>query len=260
MFDRVVIHPGFHKTGTTTLQTLLRENAATLAPFLTCMFEPALRTACKAARGYSTTGSALDLGLIQYELSEALQSLTPSTKTLVVSCEDLCGHLPGRRNVTSYSAAPALMRAAAEVFDVLMPDADVMFFFTTRAPRAWLKSCYAQHLRVIRMVQDEDTYAEDYSLSSQLDKIVDAVAKELPNHRILRAALEDYSTCPIGPLKALLDCADVPPQVQDTLRLVPNKNVAPPPDTMAKLLDLNRSTLDDDALRMAKKALKSKRF
>ena len=49
----VVIHAGFHKTGTTSVQTALTENAERLAPHLRVLLKPDFKPLTDAARACS---------------------------------------------------------------------------------------------------------------------------------------------------------------------------------------------------------------
>ncbi len=58
---RIVIHAGFHKTGTTTVQQTLKAHATVLAPHLQVVLREDMEAVCEAARAYSL---APDEGLL----------------------------------------------------------------------------------------------------------------------------------------------------------------------------------------------------
>lgn len=255
MSPRFTIHAGFHKTGTTTLQLLLRKNKALLSDHAQILLRDDMLRVCTAARGYSATKSALDLGLVQYELAEVLEGLPNTPQDIILSSEDLAGYMPGRRNVKDYAAAPPLMMALADTILALHPGAEITFFFTTRAAQPWLRSCYAQHLKVVRMVMSGDDYMRDFAASADLDQIVDAVAAAVPQARVDSIALETAGPDRLGPLDTLLSLANIPQAICTQIAPVPRANTAPDPEVLTQLLALNRSDLDKDTLAARKKAL-----
>ncbi len=110
---RIVFHAGFHKTGTTSLQTALRQHRTALAPLFaveTRASSPALLAAAEAARALSIDpghAAALDQALADWTAGLAL---APG-QGLLVSCEDFAGHMPGRFGLPDYRAAIPIARA-----------------------------------------------------------------------------------------------------------------------------------------------------
>lgn len=260
MPKRIVIHAGFHKTGTTSIQRTLRKNKRLLSPTVRVLLRDGMVGLCEAARAYSIDKSPLNLGLVQFETAETLLNFGDFDGTLLLSSEDLSGHMPGRRGLNSYDAAPkilnAIYNAAVEVF----PKVEVSFFFGTRAAEPWLKSCYVQHLRATRITQSVAEYAMSHKGSAQLGKAVDAVQNAVPNASVLSSALEDCSSLKLGPLDPLLDHLGTPQTIKDQFESFPPANTAPPQAKMDKLLALNRSDLSDADLKLAKRALNQQVF
>ena len=50
---KIIIHAGFHKTGTTSLQQNLRANRAVLRPDIRLVLRPGMTALCESARAYS---------------------------------------------------------------------------------------------------------------------------------------------------------------------------------------------------------------
>lgn len=256
---RVILHAGFHKTGTTTLQKALERNAKTLAPCLRLIPRAALQPAGRAARAYSIASDPLELALFQYELAQALEEGLDITgddpRPLLMSCEDLAGQMPGRSGVESYGAAPVLMHATVETLRQLWPGLRTELYFSTRAAEAWLASLHAQHLRACRMELDANTFAARYRAAADLEAVVDRIAAAVAPVPVHRAALEQSRTRKLGPLDPLLDLCDLPTALRAALKPHPPANTSAPADCAAELLTLNRSNLDDRALRAAKQTL-----
>ncbi|MCR8824993.1 hypothetical protein [Pseudosulfitobacter koreensis] len=252
---RILIHAGFHKTGTTTMQKTLRANRKVLRP-CRIVLRPDMVALCEAARAYSVSRSQTDLALIQYEAASLAESWGTETADVVLSSEDLSGHMPGRRGLTTYDATPRIMRALTQAIAAALPNAEQVLYFTTRAADPWLRSCYVQHLRATRITLSAAEYAARMAASADLDGIVAQVAAAVPGIRVVAQPLEGCTT-PLGPLAPLLDVLGIAPE---TLNSRPPENTSPPPGLTDAMLALNRSDLSDADWRVARDALKREDF
>ncbi len=252
---RILIHAGFHKTGTTTVQKTLLANRKVMRP-CRIVLRPGMVALCEAARAYSVSRSQTDLGLIQYEAAYLAEDWGAENTDLIISSEDLSGHMPGRRGLTSYDATPYIMRAITQAFAAALPDAEQIVYFTTRAQGPWLRSCYVQHLRATRITLSADDYAARMANSADLDGIVAQVADGLPDIRVIAQPLEGCTT-PLGPLGPLLDVLGIAP---GPVAPRPPDNTAPPQGKIDAMLALNRSDLSDADWRVARDALKREHF
>jgi hypothetical protein len=260
MPKRIVFHAGFHKTGTTTIQKTLRANKGILRPGVQVVLRPGMVGLCEAARGYSVSKNPIDLGMIQYETVETLQRFSEFEGTLLLSSEDLVGHMPGRKGLKTYAAAPQILEAIASATNEVFPDAQVSFFFGTRSAKPWLRSCYVQHLRATRITQSIEEYSASHRGSAMLNMIISGVQKAIPKAEVVSSALEDCSDLMLGPLDPLLDHVKVARSKRDRFEILPPANTAPPGAKMEKLLELNRSDLSDADLKIAKRALNTQEF
>ncbi|WP_299686257.1 hypothetical protein [uncultured Tateyamaria sp.] len=249
---RLIVHAGFHKTGTTSIQRLLKRNRNAL-PDMQIILRPHMIGLCEAARAYSVSRDAVDLGFVQYEA--ALLAETMRRDTILLSSEDLSGHMPGRHNLKAYDAAPALAAAMTEAWDAALPGVEVSFAYTTRDAGPWLASCYAQHLRATRITIAADHYALVYAGSADLTGIVAQVQGALPDVNVRHFALEDTGGARLGPADALLACAGVPADQRATLTPVARANRGLSRRQRDALLALNQSTLTDTELRERKSRL-----
>lgn len=255
---RVVIHAGFHKTGTTSLQQTLRANRAALRPEIRLVLRPGMTALCDSARAYSRSREDYDLGMVKYEAALLIESLqAEQATTLVISSEDLSGHMPGRHGLHGYGAAPHLMRALSVAFKTAAPDDEVSFFFTTRAADPWLRSCYAQNLRASRMVLDEADYLKRRKTSADHDRILEEIKRETPGHALIDARLEDHGDRPLGIAEAMLDYLQFDEKRRKTLVAgkAHTRNPKLPDALLTEFLALNRSDLSPVDLKKAKRAL-----
>ena len=258
---RLIVHAGFHKTGTSSVQQMLRRNGKRLARGFRVFTHRDIPGVCGAARGMSAGapdgGDPLDAALFDFELAQFLAGLdTDDPRPVVISSENLAGHMPGRRGLVRYSATPAIMARFAAVTGQCLPEARIDFHFSTRGADSWLRSCYWQHLRATRLTDDFDTYRAAYLPHADLDADVAAIAAAVPApHRVHAAALEDCAALRLGPLEPILDLMQPPARMRAALTPLPPANRAMGPAAAAELLRLNRSGLDKAALTAAKKAV-----
>lgn len=254
---RIIIHAGFHKTGTTTVQKTLQANRKILRPHCHIILRPDMVALCESARAYSVSRSQSDLALIQYEATVLAEGWAARGKDVVISSEDLSGHMPGRHGLMSYDATPRIINAITQAFAAAVPDAEQILYFTTRAATPWLRSCYVQHLRAKRITLSVDEYVADFAASANLDEIISQIAAAVPDIRMIVRPLETC-TSPLGPLASLLDLLGG----VDTNTLTPRapENPAPPQGVLDAVLALNRSDLSDTDWRAARDALKREGF
>lgn len=255
---RVVVHGGFHKTGTTSAQQFLWSNGDFVFPRAALVLPGKLRHgAARMAVRYSRTGKPGHLSDYKDALAMVLGGLDLGLKRhAVISDENLCGRMPGRDGHEGYDAAPALMAATFDVIrETIHPEADIHFLFTTRDAESWLRSCWLHNLRNSRLELDFDAYrafhAETANLASTVAAIREAVAP-CPVHSV---ALEDLADNPEGPAAAILQLLDHPRHLRDQMTPAQRLNIAPRPELADKLLEMNRSDLDDIVLAQRKAAL-----
>ncbi len=252
---RIVLHAGFHKTGTTSIQHMLRRNGKKLARHFRVMTRRQAPGLCDAARAYSRGQDDADLALFAYEGAQVFETLDPADpRPLLFSSEDLSGHMPGRLGLTGYDAAPRLLARLEEVAQTCLPGADLRIFLTTRAPGPWLRSTYAQHVRALRFTESRADYLARMADHADLSHWVAAIdaATRAP---VTAAALEDHADTPLGPLAPLLAAADAPAKLYDRLTPLPPANPSFPDHVLDRMLALNRSDMAHDDWVAAKKQL-----
>lgn len=256
--SRVIVHAGFHKTGTSSAQQFLRANGEYIYPRCAMVLPGRLRTtAAKMAGRYSRFGTPGLLDQFGDDLHGLLSKITLKNRSIIISDENLAGRMPGRDGQLDYAATPALMaRAEAVIHDIFGADADVVFQFSTRAPAAWLRSTYKHNLRTSRLTVDEAKYNAAHAAAADLEAVTDAVAQAVTG-TVLTADLKDL-TGPNGPAQPLIDLMDLPDHLLRKLQPHPQQNIGPRNNMIDGLLALNRSDMSDDALSAAKADLLAK--
>ncbi|MDA0962246.1 MAG: hypothetical protein O2898_04920 [Proteobacteria bacterium] len=252
---KVVIHAGFHKTGSNSVQQTLRLNRPVLRRVMASVLKPMMRDVVGAARAYSVTGDPLDRARFAARMVLLLQDQPPmNRRVLCLSSEELAGHLPGRPGVQDYRAILTLSEDIVSAASSLFPQAEIVFFFLTRDPRTWIESAYWEHVKSSDMVMELEEFRHRFTAAADLDGIADAVA-QATGRPVQRARLEDVAGQVFGPAEPLLDLCEVPQDLRAGLTRPAPANTRPAPDILAELLRLNREIADKEARRRAKEAL-----
>lgn len=255
---RVIVHAGFHKTGTTSAQEFLHTNRKHIIPRCALVLPNRLRRgAARMAMRYSRFGTTALLDQFSADLHATLSKIEPKNRKVLVSDENLAGQMPGRDGHLDYASTPALMARAEDVIcDVFGHETDVVFHFTTRAPDDWLRSTYRHNLRTTRLTMDAGEYMDIYTPAADLEGITADVAHEVTGtvYTIDLADLDD----PLGPARPLIDLMELPKHLRNRLKSQLPQNKGSDDETSKALLALNRSGLSDAGLRAAKNDLLGK--
>jgi hypothetical protein len=253
---RIILHPGFHKTGTSSLQATLRANRSALKPHVALRLRWQMKDLLHATRGYSTWRDPLTLLKAEHRFDALLDTLPRMPRrTLILSAEELAGHLPGRGDLADYSAAPELLDSFIRSLRQRFSRAEIMVYLSTRDPAEWIASAYWEHVKASSMTLDLAEFTARYAPAAALDTVVETIARRLPCP-VHHARLEACCDLPLGPATPLLDLCELPPEVMAQLTLPPPENRRLPADLLQALLDANRQHADDpQARRRAKIAL-----
>lgn len=139
---RIIVHPGFHKTGTSSLQACLAANRAALAERLRLVLLDELPAPVRCATRFAVGLDPLDLAAFTASFCETCEGLADTAApAIVISCEGLSGRTPGKHGIIDYAAALPLAQAMERGFQAVFGrSADVTFLYTTRARQPWLHS------------------------------------------------------------------------------------------------------------------------
>ena len=258
---RVIVHAGYHKTGTTCLQDFLRDNRALLAPFLRYYGKADFRQAGAHARIYAQKPFPWRLARFRYSLRAFLKEV-PDGGTIVLSRETFSGGMPGHRRMggalmTSYFG-PGLRLARviiAELRRRFGQDVDITFFYTTRAREDWIRSVHGHLLRSIRLTDDFDTFRARFPALASPEEEAHRMRGALAPVPVVTAALESYADHPEGPAAVLLDLVGVPDDIRARLKPARRSNRGQSPDMQAKFLEINRRGGSRSAVKAAKQKL-----
>lgn len=253
MTRKILVHGGFHKTGTTSAQAFLAENGPVLWPVMALGLGYKFRPLLAAARGFSTWQDPISLAKFRHRADSYLDDLNLGKRDLLISAEELSGHLPGRGELKDYAAAPVLMRSLEAALRAAFPEAQLRFVFTLRRPETWWPSAYWEHVKSARMTLDYAAFLDRYG---RLDLAAEAARIKLKSP-VETLWLEDIAGEDHGPATPLLRRMGLSEDRWARLRPVPHKNRAPQgrDALITEFLALNRSDLGQQALTQAKKAL-----
>jgi hypothetical protein len=253
---RILLHPGFHKTGTSSIQQFFWINREGLAPQLQLYLLRHLRPAADLAMRFARTGNPILIADMVEALDAVFRDHPPLADTLLLSCEGLSGHLPGWPGVDDYAAAPITIAAVATYLADRFPVAEIAVLLTTRAPGAWLHSAWRHHLAGQRLQLDFPQFAARHAQAPDLAAVAADIAEAIAPVRVLTLPLEQATQKPLGPGGAVLDLIDLPEALRLTLTPAAHSNPGPDAALAADLLALNRSDLPDEALAARKTRLR----
>lgn len=257
----IVFHPGFHKTGTTSLQKYIDAHQAALQPYFTPYIH--MGQAGPLARHYGHKQLPWRLWTFRRELRRFLKTI-PADGTILLSRETFCGVMPGHHGIggkliTNYQAAakPLCTVTLQELRRRFGPGLDLTFLFTTRDRGPWLRSVYGHLLRSYRVTQDFDDWSAQFDAETSLADEARQIASHFPGHSVEIRALEEYGGHQCGMAACVLELLGVPDEVIDALPPARRENAGKPADVAAELLKLNRSSLGRGALLKEKERLLS---
>ncbi|CUH67920.1 hypothetical protein TG4357_03284 [Thalassovita gelatinovora] len=258
---KVIVHAGFHKTGTTSLQQHLIRLRKPLKPFMTYYGKNDFIAAGTHARKYAQKPFWHRRIMFRRAFRRFLAGI-PADPVIFISRETLAGTMPGHRDWRgrvihdyAHSAVPIGREIIRELRRRFGPDVEVEFLLTTRAADKWLRSVYGHLLRSIHLTESyEDFLAQFMGLPNPTAE-AHRIANGLRPCKTHIIALENYTGHRHGPAGMVLDLIGVPEAVQDTLPAAKRENVGQTKQLEAEFLALNRSGKPKAALRKSKEKM-----
>lgn len=254
---RMIVHAGFHKSGTTSVQMMLRNNRALVESEFRLFMRGRIRAVCESARAWSIRREPLEMSLYQFELADWMTGLDrDDPRPILISAEDLTGHMPGRHRLTRYDAAPALLAAWADIAQEVFPGITLDFCLSTRDAGPWMRSAHAQNIRATRSVETADEFAARMAATTDLIADAGAVRDAMPDGASLHHwRLEDHSGGRLGPLAPLLDLAGASSELCARIQPEPPSNKSLPPHKLEELRQLNGRDISRLELHELKRAV-----
>jgi hypothetical protein len=255
---QVLLHLGFHKTGTSSAQGFLHANRTLIWPQAALVLPGRIRPVAHAVFNHGFERTRTSLSEITTAMRGVLAAMTLGPKRrIVISSENLLGPMPLGLTEAPYPEAAAIVRALLDGFAGLGWSVEVTLYLSTRAQEGWAESLWAHQARKTQPVP----FAEDLaSFRARLGRVplaaqLDSLRAGLPEGRFLVHDCADFAAMRFGAGQPFVDFLALPKPLQDQFRPVPRKNVSPPRPVTEELIALNRSALGADALAEAKRAL-----
>ena len=251
----LVIHAGFHKTGTSSILAFFHSNIKVLEPHVAVVLKGDMEDLIRACRGYSKARSGFDRAKLTLRAEALFAKLaTRPKKALLRSAEELSGHMPGRPGTDDYGAAVDILGDLVRVARVLMPKRAVIICLGTREPEAWIESAYWENVKSSILTSGLEEFRAAFHPAADLDGMVNKILTGAMPDRILRMPLEK---APEDGLAApILDLLDLPIGLRETLKPVTEKNRPDPPERREEFLRINRAVTDRAERSRMKKALR----
>ena len=256
----VVVHPGFHKTGTSSLQSWLGQNRRALKPYLSFYGKADFMAAGSAARIYGQKPYPWRLRAFRRSLDRFLGKI-PDAPVIVLSRETFSGAMPGHRRfparlIRDYRgvAVPLGRQIVAALQARFGPDVKITFLYTLREREGWIRSVYGHLLRSIHLREDYDTFRARFADLMEPVAEARAIARALGVEAHF-VTLEDVGQRREGPAAAVLDLLGVPQAVRDRLPAATRANTGQTRAMEAEFLSMNRASRDKAALKTTKDAM-----
>ncbi len=237
---------------------MLRENADLLAPHIDVLLKDAFEDLTEKARSFSLDPREKTLSQVAKAAIGFFSGLNKSdARPLLLSSEDLAGHMPGRHGLDCYDSTGLVMKCiSVSAYAYFGKDTDLTFYFSTRDTDSWLRSTWWQNLRSTRLTLDFDDYCARFDGARTLQEILQEIEKDVAPARVVSCALEDVADRPLGPLDPVLELFDLPGLDRSALSVLPPENVQPDVGIDTVFLALNRSRLPEKDVQDAKRSIR----
>jgi len=257
---RVLLHLGFHKTGTTAAQSFLFQNRELIWPQHALVLPYRTRPIglSEAATRYSVLGTPTALATFDSQLRHFLSDLDFGRKRgLILSEENFAGLRPSRNAAIGYAATPDLAQVLvnAVIDRFIDEELDITVYLSLRQKDDWLRSLWAHDLQRTRLVLGFDDFADHLSGLGSLRDAAEDIREGLEGADVHVEWLERMQDLPFGSGTPFLEFLQFDSAKTTLLRGPKRSNTSVAPDVLNALLDLNRSMLDEAELTEQKAAL-----
>lgn len=261
---RVIVHAGFHKTGTTSLQVFVDTNRDRLSRYASIYMQNELKHARYLGRWYGQFPMFVTRMMFRFGFANFLNSI-PDSPVIFISRESFSGMMLGAKGLrfkrmTEYSstAIPLAKDIVAGLKKRFGSKVRIEFLYTTREGEAFLQSIYGHVLRTSALKEDWSTFRARFrsapELSDEVRKIAEAIAP-VPVHE---QALESVIGHRLGPGAIVLNLLGVPEESWKQFPDAVFSNSGQPAPTRETFLQMNRKGGHRASLKAAKQKLASR--
>lgn len=231
---RIIVHAGFYKTGTTSLQRYVEQNAALFGDHFFYCSKAQLSEAAIAAREFGARPFWWRRSAFRHAFERVVADL-PDAKIIVMSREQFSGTMPGfktilGRRITSNLQAgiPLAKEIGRALRGHYKQDANVEFLFTLRDGESWVKSLYGHVQRSRKHPEDYAKFRRHFPQEIELQTQANRIAQAAGADRVHFSFLENTADHRFGPAKALLDVLDLPSEICEKLPAAHHENKSSP--------------------------------
>ncbi|SEM99248.1 hypothetical protein SAMN04488003_107132 [Loktanella fryxellensis] len=256
----VIVHPGLHKTGTSSLQEWMERNRAALKPHLRYYGKADFPAAGTAARRYGQRPFPWRLRAFRSSLDGFLGSI-PDAPVIVLSRETFSGIMPGHRTFPNRLVrcyAPAAVPLGRQIVAACRArfgaDVQITFLYTVRDREGWVRSVYGHLLRSVHLTEDFIAFRARFPDLMEPEQEARAIAATL-DVPVQIVRLADVGHHRLGPAVAVLDLANVPQALRDRLPDATRSNSRQTRAQESQFLSLNHAGGSKATLKAAKEAL-----
>jgi len=255
---RVLIHAGFHKTGTTSAQAFLRENREVLHKNTRLILRHQLKQTFPRANEYSRTGSLKQLQRFQNNFSAILADIpSDDDRQIVISEENLAGQMPGKKGVYGYDALPPLLNAMLECLNTAFTTPpEVTVYFSTRETEGWIKSIWQHSVMAERITDSLAEMQTKLRPAADQKQTLRNLQSFFPKLPIQSRQMEDLRNTYYGLATPLIEWMRLSDLQHSKLIPVNTRNPSPAIEISERLRDMNASKLDDETLQNAKRDIR----
>jgi len=256
---KFVLHAGFHKTATSTVQMALETQIDLLSEYVEILPRKLLKPVRKSAQLFSIDHDPMHLAMLEAFLAEILLSLNlDDPRPVLASSEDFSGYLIGRHGVPDYRAAPHIAAAVQQTLMRVCPDAfELTVYYSTRRTN-WLRSCHWQLISNSTEAISFEEFKHRYAHAADFEPILTQVAQAVDPGPVFAADIENFNGR-LGPLQPLLELCDIPKEAQAQLTLPSPQNVGGSEALVTDLLnvteELKQNGAQDRQILKARRAL-----
>lgn len=177
---QVYIHAGFHKTGTTSFQNLIRANRSNVPHGVRFVLagDPLANDLRAALRGYHRHPDAQSESRVHICLTMVRDdALRNGTDRLAISLEAFCGLIPDAGDEHLYPYASSMLALASRVFE----QSPVTLMFTLRDATSWVRSVHAHRMRKPGFTTPLEVFSRAEKFGSiDWDTVITRLTKDLP--------------------------------------------------------------------------------
>ncbi len=251
---KIIVHMGFHKTGTSSLQSYLRRYKNELKPYADIYLHEDFGHLGETGRAYARFTTIVRRLLFRRSLRNFLASI-PNAETLVMSRETFCGIMPGHRRFECfgiYRVNPVAKILAREMVHGLRNrfgyEPEIILLYTTRDRDEWIQSAWGHVVRSIRMTLNKDQFAAKLKNVKSLEKEVKKIQEYVNGAVVISASLGELKKHPLGPANAVVSLLDLPSNWAEKYPMKTVNNVGYTSELQQRFLEMNRNIKDKKIL------------